>query len=126
MGSATGSLLLLFIPIVIATAVKLYVFLQRFKSLAIVIPLEPIVIVVNGSPFSAIVREYCTTHRAEDPAVVRDTMNDWKSSPAKGLTSGADGGPRTQGEIYNINYSACCTLARNLIFKRLPYLTYKN
>ena len=53
-------------------------------------------------------------------------MNDWKSPPAKGLTSGADGGPRTQGEIYNINYSACCTLARNLIFKRLPYPIYKN
>ena len=60
-------------------------------------------------------RKYRVTHRAEGPVVERDTMNDRKSPPAKGLTSGADGGPRTQGKIYKTNYCASCALARNLI-----------
>ena len=51
--------LLLFLFFVIATAVKVYVFLQRFKSSTLPVPLEPIiVIVVIGPPFSVIVREY--------------------------------------------------------------------
>ena len=82
---------------------KVNTFLQRFKPSAIANPLEPIVTVVNGSPFSIIVRKYHVTHRAEGPIIDRDTMNDRKSPPANGLTSEADGGPRTLCKIYNTN-----------------------
>ena len=63
------------------------------------VPLEPIVIVVNGLPLSKIFREYFRTHRAEDPAEVRVTLNDWKSAFAIRLIAGADGGPGTHGKI---------------------------
>ena len=88
--------LLLLLSFVTPTAVKVYVFLQRFKPPTLPVPLEPIVIVVNGSPFSVIVREYCRTHRAEGSAVERVTLYDWKSALAIILIVGAGGGPRTQ------------------------------
>ena len=95
-GPGTQPLLLLFISYVTPTAVKVYMFLQRFKPQILPVPLEPIAIVVHGSPFLVIVREYCRTHLTEDPAVERFTLNDWKSSLAITLIAGAGGGPRTQ------------------------------
>ena len=77
--------------------------LQRFKPPRFPVPLEPIVIVVNGLPFSKILREYFTTNRAEDTAVKRVTLNDWKSAFAIRLIAGADGGPRTHGKNITLN-----------------------
>ena len=81
----------------------MYEVLQRFKPPRFLVPLEPIVIVVNGLPFSKIFREYFRTHRAEDPAVKRVTLNDWKSAFAERLIAGADGGPRTHGKNIILN-----------------------
>ena len=69
-------------------------FLQRFKPPTLPVPFEPIIAsAVNDSPFSVIVREYRRTHRADDPAVERVTLNDLKSAFAIGLIVGASGGP---------------------------------
>ena len=100
---ATEPLMLLFTSTVIATAEKMYEVLQRFKPPRFPVPLEPIVIVVNGLPVSKIFREYFRTHRAEDPAEVRVTLNDWKSAFAIRLIAGADGGPRTHGKNIRLN-----------------------
>ena len=88
-------MLLLFISSVTPTAEKVYVFLQRFKSPILPVPLELIAIVANGSPFSVIVRKYCMTHLAEDPAVERDTLNDLKSALPIRFRVGARGVSRT-------------------------------